>query len=96
MSDRTVTVRGKQLKLTNGDKVLYPDAGVTKGEVITYYERVSDVLLPHLKGRALTMKRYPNGVDEQFFFQRTRPSTGRTGSAPSRSGRAATAATSTS
>jgi len=73
MSDRTVTVRGKQLKLTNGDKVLYPDAGVTKGEVITYYERVSDVLLPHLKGRALTMKRYPNGVDEQFFFQKDAP-----------------------
>ena len=96
MSDRTVTVRGKQVKLTNGDKVLYPEAGVTKGDVIAYYERVSDVLLPHLKGRALTMKRYPNGVDEQFFFQKTRPSTGRTGCAPSRSGRAATAATSTS
>ncbi len=73
MSDRTVTVRGKQLKLTNGDKVLYPEAGVTKGDVIGYYERVSDVLLPHLKGRALTMKRYPNGVDEQFFFQKDAP-----------------------
>ncbi|MFI5050420.1 MAG: non-homologous end-joining DNA ligase [Gaiellales bacterium] len=73
MSDRTVTVRGKQLKLTNGDKVLYPEAGVTKGDVIAYYERVSDVLLPHLKGRALTMKRYPNGVDEQFFFQKDAP-----------------------
>jgi bifunctional non-homologous end joining protein LigD len=73
MSDRTVTVRGKQLKLTNGDKLLYPEAGVTKGDVIAYYERVSDVLLPHLKGRALTMKRYPNGVDEQFFFQKDAP-----------------------
>ena len=73
MSDRTVTVRGKQLKLTNGDKLLYPEAGVTKGDVIGYYERVSDVLLPHLKGRALTMKRYPNGVDEQFFFQKDAP-----------------------
>jgi bifunctional non-homologous end joining protein LigD len=73
MSDRIVTVRGKQLKLTNGDKVLYPEAGFTKGEVIDYYERVAGVLLPHLKGRALTMKRYPNGVDEQFFFQKDAP-----------------------
>jgi bifunctional non-homologous end joining protein LigD len=73
MSDRTVTVRGKQLKLTNLEKVLYPDAGFTKGDVIAYYERVSGVLLPHLRGRALTMKRYPNGVDEQFFFQKDAP-----------------------
>jgi len=73
MSDRTVTIRGKQLKLTNGDKVLYPEAGVTKGDVIAYYERVSDVLLPHLKGRAVAIKRYPNGVDEQFFFQKDAP-----------------------
>jgi bifunctional non-homologous end joining protein LigD len=73
MSDTTVTVRGKQLKLTNGDKVLYPETGFTKGDVIAYYEQIASVLLPHLKGRALTMKRYPNGVDEQFFFQKDAP-----------------------
>jgi bifunctional non-homologous end joining protein LigD len=73
MNDGTVTVRGKQLKLTNTDKVLYPETGFTKGGVIAYYERIADVLLPHLKGRALTMKRYPNGVDEQFFFQKDAP-----------------------
>jgi len=59
----TVDVEGRKLTLSNLDKVLYPDDGFTKGEVIDYYTRMAPVLLPHLAGRPLTVKRYPNGVD---------------------------------
>jgi bifunctional non-homologous end joining protein LigD len=68
-----VQVDGRTLSLTNLDKVLYPDVGFTKGEVIDYYTRIAPVLLPHLTGRALTFKRYPNGVDAQFFFAKNAP-----------------------
>jgi len=66
----TVDVEGRELSLSNLDKVLYPDASFTKGEVIDYYTRVSPVLLPHLAGRPLTVKRYPNGVDAPFFYEK--------------------------
>ncbi len=62
-----VEVEGRQLKLSNFEKVLYPEAGFTKGQVIDYYTRIAPVLLPHLRRRALTLKRYPNGVSGQFF-----------------------------
>ena len=65
-----VEVEGRTLKLSNLDKVLYPDVGLTKGEVIHYYTSVAEVLLPHLAGRPLTVKRYPNGVDGPFFFEK--------------------------
>jgi bifunctional non-homologous end joining protein LigD len=68
-----ISVGNRKLKLTNLDKVLYPRAGFTKGDVIDYYRRVAPVLLPHLKARPLTMKRYPNGVDEEFFYQKEAP-----------------------
>ncbi|WP_326551163.1 non-homologous end-joining DNA ligase [Micromonospora sp. NBC_01813] len=68
-----VEVAGRSLELSNLDKVLYPGAGFTKGEVIDYYTRVSAVLLPHLAGRAVTRIRYPNGVDGQFFFEKNAP-----------------------
>ena len=68
-----VTVEGRRLRLSNLDKVLYPEVGFTKGEVIDYYTRVAPVLLPHLAGRALTVKRYPNGVEGQFFFEKNAP-----------------------
>ena len=54
--------------------MLYPEAGFTKGQVIDYYVRVADVLLPHLRDRPLTLKRYPNGVDESFFYEKQCPS----------------------
>jgi bifunctional non-homologous end joining protein LigD len=69
----TVEVDGRQLQLTNLHKVLYPQAGFTKGAVIDYYTRVAPVLLPHLVDRPLTVKRYPNGVDEKFFFEKNAP-----------------------
>jgi len=68
-----VEVGGRQLKLSNFDKVLYPEAGYTKGQVIDYYTRIAPVLLPHLQRRALTLKRYPNGVDGQFFYEKNCP-----------------------
>ncbi|PYX79832.1 MAG: ATP-dependent DNA ligase [Acidobacteria bacterium] len=68
-----VEVEGKHLKLSNLDKVLYPAAGFTKGQVIDYYARVAPVLLPHLKDKPLTMKRYPGGVDQEFFFEKNAP-----------------------
>ena len=66
----TVDVDGRHLQLTNLDKVLYPQTGFTKGEVIDYYTRIAPVLLPHLADRPMTVKRYPNGVDAAFFFEK--------------------------
>jgi bifunctional non-homologous end joining protein LigD len=70
----TVDVAGKQISLSNLDKVLYPEAGFTKGHVIDYYTRVAPVLLPHLRDRPLTLKRYPNGVDGGHFYEKQCPS----------------------
>jgi len=71
MAERvTVEVGGRQLTLSNLDKVLYPSVGFTKGEVIDYYTRIAPVLLPYLADRPLTVKRYPNGVDGAFFFEK--------------------------
>ncbi len=69
----TVEVEGRHLRLSNLDKVLYPETGFTKGEIIDYYSRMAPVLLPHLAGRPLTVKRYPNGVDGAFFFEKNAP-----------------------
>ena len=69
-----VEVDGRQLTLSNLEKVLYPDAGFTKGEVIDYYTRIAPVLLPHVQDRALTFKRYPDGVEGQYFFAKNAPS----------------------
>lgn len=68
-----VEIEGKHLKLSNLDKVLYPAAGFTKGQVVDYCARISPVLLPHLEGKPLTMKRYPGGVNEEYFFEKNAP-----------------------
>ena len=68
-----VAVEGKKLKLSNLDKVLYPKAGFTKGQVIDYYRRIAPAVLPHLRERALTLKRYPNGVDAPYFYEKRSP-----------------------
>ena len=67
-------VAGRKLPVSNLNKVLYPKAGFTKGQVSDYYIRIAPVLLPHLKDRPLTMKRYPNGVDGMFFYEKNCPS----------------------
>lgn len=68
----TVDVGARQLSLSNLGKQLYPD-GTTKGQVLDYYRRVAPALLPHLRGRPLTMKRYPHGTDGSFFYEKTAP-----------------------
>jgi bifunctional non-homologous end joining protein LigD len=69
-----VEVEGRTLRLSNLDKVMYPATGFTKGQVIDYYTRVSPALLPHLRDRPLTLKRYPDGVEGEFFYEKQCPS----------------------
>jgi len=86
-----VQVDGRTLTLTNLTKVLYPDSGFTKAEVLDYYQRAAPALLPHIAGRPLTLKRYPEGVNGQAFFQKHvtehRPDWIRTATVPSESSR---------
>lgn len=68
-----VQVEGRTLRLTNLDKVFWPRSGFTKGQMIDYYTRIAPYLLPHLQGRPLTLKRYPNGIDGQMFYEKNCP-----------------------
>jgi bifunctional non-homologous end joining protein LigD len=69
-----VEIDGRQLKLSNLDKVLYPAVGFTKGEVIDYYARVAPTMVRHIGDRGVTLRRYPNGVDDKSFFEKRCPS----------------------
>jgi bifunctional non-homologous end joining protein LigD len=69
----SIEIDGHDLELSNLDKLMYPEAGFTKGEVIDYYTRLAPVLLPHLRDRALTRIRYPNGVQGAHFFEKNAP-----------------------
>jgi len=71
--DSSVEIQGRNLKLSNLEKVLYPAAGFTKKDVIDYYVRIAPAILPHLAGRALTRKRYPDGVEGEPFFEKNAP-----------------------
>jgi bifunctional non-homologous end joining protein LigD len=68
-----IEVQGRTLRLSNREKVLYPHTGFTKGELIDYYASVAPVLLPHLAGRPLTLKRYPDGVEAEHFYEKRCP-----------------------
>jgi bifunctional non-homologous end joining protein LigD len=68
-----VEIGGRRLKLSNLDKVLYPKAGFTKAQVIDYYVRIAPTLLPHVRGRPMTLKRYPNGVEGGHFYEKSCP-----------------------
>jgi len=72
-STSSIEIQGRKLSVSNLDKVLYPADGFTKAQLIDYYMRIAPVLLPHLRGRALTMKRYPNGVGGMFFYEKNCP-----------------------
>ena len=61
------------LKLSNLDKPFWPDEGITKGDLLAYYRDVAPVLVPHLRDRPFTMKRYPDGAFGKFFFQKDAP-----------------------
>jgi bifunctional non-homologous end joining protein LigD len=73
LSEGTTEIDGRQLKLSNLGKVLYPKAGFTKGQVIAYYIAAAPALLPHLRGRPVTLKRYPDGVEGKFFYEKECP-----------------------
>ena len=66
--------KGKRtLKFSNLDKVFWPDEGITKGDLLAYYREIAPTILPHLRDRPFTMKRYPDGIDGKFFFQKDAP-----------------------
>lgn len=71
---KVAEVAGRNLSLSNLEKDLYPSYGFTKAQILDFYRRISPFILPHLKGRALTLKRYPDGVESEFFFEKRCPS----------------------
>ena len=73
----TVRIDGRDVRLTNLHKVFWSELGITKGDLLQYYLDVSPVLLPHVRDRAMVMKRYPNGASGDFFFMKRAPSPGR-------------------
>ena len=74
MASKSVKISGKELTLTNLDKVMYPETGFTKGQVIDYYKAIAPHILPHIKDRPITMKRFPNGIAGQHFYEKDAPS----------------------
>lgn len=74
MVDTVVELEGERLRVRNLDKVLYPEVGFTKAEVIDYYVRIAPAMLPHVAGRGVTLRRYPDGVDGESFFEKRCPS----------------------
>ncbi len=73
MSGATLSIDGQSIEISNRDKVLFPDAGITKGDVIDYYTRIAPHALLHYRGRPLTMHRFPDGIAEDGFFQKNIP-----------------------
>jgi bifunctional non-homologous end joining protein LigD len=73
MSESTMEVGSRTIEVGNLEDVIFPDEGITQGDLIDVYRRLADVILPHLKGRPLTMERYPDGIEEQGFYQREAP-----------------------
>jgi bifunctional non-homologous end joining protein LigD len=73
VSRKIVEIAGRKLSLSNLEKDLYPAYGFTKAHILEYYRRIANVILPHLQDRALTLKRYPEGVDQEFFFEKRCP-----------------------
>lgn len=71
---RLVVVDGREIKVSNWDKVLFPRSGFTKGDLVSYCARVAPAALPHLRDRALTLKRYPDGVEQEHFYEKQAPS----------------------
>ncbi len=69
-----VSTEGRRLRISNWDKVLFPRTGFTKGDLIAYYARIAPAVVPHLRDRALTLKRYPDGVESQYFYEKQSPS----------------------
>lgn len=73
MSGDIIEVDGHEIELSNRDKLFFPDAGITKGDLVDYYRRIAKVALPHYRGRPLSMQRFPDGVAGEGFFQKHAP-----------------------
>ncbi len=73
MATETLRLDSQQIELSNRDKTLFPRSGITKGDLIGYYERVADWMLPHLTDRPLTMHRFPDGIQKEGFYQKDAP-----------------------
>jgi len=71
--DVMIDVAGRQVRLTNLEKVYFPESGITKGDLVQYYAEIAPALLPHLRDRAMVMKRYPHGISGDFFFMKRAP-----------------------
>ncbi len=69
----SVEIDGRTVELSNTGKVLFPEAGITKGDLVEYYRKVADTMLPHLRGRPVSMHRFPDGIDGKRFFQKDAP-----------------------
>ncbi|HLD93963.1 MAG TPA: non-homologous end-joining DNA ligase [Anaerolineales bacterium] len=70
MSKTFKKIGGHKIEITNADKELFPDDGITKSEVVDYYQRIAETMLPHMKGRPLALQRFPDGIDEEGFYQK--------------------------
>lgn len=73
MSEETITVNGHEIELSNLEKVLFPQDGITKGDLIDYYRRIAQTMLPYMEGRPITMQRFPDGIEEEGFYQKEVP-----------------------
>jgi bifunctional non-homologous end joining protein LigD len=73
MTEKTLKVGQRTLHVGNLDKILFPQESITEGDLIDYYSRIADTMLPHVQGRPVTMQRFPNGIDEEGFYQKEAP-----------------------
>jgi bifunctional non-homologous end joining protein LigD len=73
VNEQHVTVGGHDVRVRNHDKVMYPRSGFTKGDVVDYYRRLAPMLVPHLRRRPITLKRWPDGIEAQFFYEKQCP-----------------------
>jgi bifunctional non-homologous end joining protein LigD len=73
MSDQALNIDGHEIAVSNQDKVFFPESGLTKGDLIDYYRRIGGVALPHLRGRPVSMHRFPDGIGKDGFFQKNIP-----------------------
>src|SRR3989339_761072 len=71
--EKEIKINKREIKLTNLDKVFYPKSNYTKGDIIQYYEKIADYMLPHVKNRLLVMHRYPEGINNEDFYQKQIP-----------------------
>jgi bifunctional non-homologous end joining protein LigD len=69
-----VEAEGRELTISNVEKVYFPSSGFTKGQVISFYDEIAGVILPHLRDRPLTLKRYPEGINGEHFYEKNAPS----------------------